>query len=630
MWPVHWQDQYCKKISIFLVIFFFYISKEIHAKTPTQGIFSALDYRISRLKDSRKLKDSYSIISNTKNIKTLKISKDYVQEILFYSDMGFIKWAKADVCKFYSLMENSLLYDANSERPLEFIFVEYQDLLGNVGSGKIPLNDFLQFEYRKKCLAHLEIKKSFSKENFVTTVQNMEFLLPKNNNECVKSTSKWNENIYVPYLCKYAQLPINGGSKLYFELKSQLGNFIDEYVNLLCQSIKKETPYSWCKNYSSSDFWIQSSNSQIDPQALTTRSRLQLQKLDKSELSTQELKDVANKMVQDKKICETMGQEIFPSALRGSDCNELSSVLRTSRLKNNFIDAPMKLQDTFITSMGRILHHFEGNFDHTQEKTPGAMMNAYFAKFFLEKRLDAYWRYYACYLHLVDKTKVCYPMILGVMDSSPLSEDKVISKILMETKGASSNLQCVYHKDKNFKLSLLDHTKGCSLVVDSNKCHLLDCPKKIYLDGIEQNHIQYVSGANFEWIATSYKTKIYSFNNLMEESNYLLSKIENITQLESFFSKTQNGILYGVGCAQILFPQIYPSHGLNMCTPLSFILDGYEQKNSMHLVSIKSPLESVLQSKFILWDRIIGSIIRYVSLHPEKFWSLYGIQKKAL
>jgi hypothetical protein len=95
--------------------------------------------------------------------------------------------------------------------------------------------------------------------------------------------------------------------------------------------------------------------------------------------------------------------------------------------------------------------------------------------------------------------------------------------------------------------------------------------------------------------------------------------------ISSFFKKSKNGIIHGVGCAEDLLPSFFKSRAFNQCTPLPFIIDGMIKENDKTVFITRTAIDSLQAPRMVNWSLIFSAVKSYQRYHPLKLWTLYGL-----
>jgi hypothetical protein len=234
------------------------------------------------------------------------------------------------------------------------------------------------------------------------------------------------------------------------------------------------------------------------------------------------------------------------------------------------------------------------------------------------------WGFNLCFEDKIKDEKDCSPVMLGNNKSSPYSLNNRVKEILVRTKGMLDSTRCTTITKKEYKPILLRFKAGCFVIIDKG-CDALRCKPKLIFDELEMKHIEVQTGIKTNYYASKFNEVQYSLSRLLTKNLKLkIKKIFNITTLKEVLDKS-SGLIHGVGCGEDLLPTFFPRKNFASCNPLSFIVDGYVEKDGYLSVSIRTSYDSLQLPRLISWGLLFSSLKTYKSFQPIQEWSLDGI-----
>ena len=504
---------------------------------------------------------------------------------------------------------------------------------------------FFEIFYQTTCKSNLQIRKLFTNESLSSTIQGLNFIKPKNEKQCQQIFKSWNKNPYTPYLCRLpnildqsfrARLTLRQVTDTDFEkfskLQSQitLGTRITKdisfkkrsFVRNLCQHINDQEKF--CDTYLKLDLWQKVKNLDQPDYYLKFR----CMKNESQKLTRAELSQCADALSDNDNLCrihDFFGHHaLFPMP----GCKDTSTRLMSSHLNISYLDCPTKVENEGIINMHRLVMHFNPRKVDKSLSSCVAETNLSFAKLNLDYGNDKAWPLKICYDDKILQIQKCTPYVPGHHPTSKLSETKVLTDILVKTRGHDSTKECRLIDFTKYNPDLLEFKTGCYVVFDQNKCQPLNCPKKIIYNQVQVTGLRYTGIPLFHYFETSYSDKKLSANNILAESLRLQSKqLENLTEINYFLKTNKNGLIHGIACAEDLHPRVIKREGLYSCRPLPFIVDGLIQKDSKTYMTLRSAINHLHAPGLISFNNLYTAIKNFQIHHPLKLWTLYGLKK---
>jgi hypothetical protein len=625
-------------LSLGLIIPKVYSNEKI---TTEPGIFESIEKLQSLIQEQYKiLKSSVSttpiLISDLKRIEDVKLDPIFIKAILFQSDDKFLSLIQNDECRFYSLLQNNLLKVADGD--LSTFIINYKDPRDKVQKASMPRDDFFKALYEKKCLSLKEYQILFDDANIAKTIKGIKFTNPSTEKDCKIIHQEWLANSYTPYLCRINQL-IKDAKKIQGEnlsnkeiiLKKEANFYLSNisirertYIDNLCSNLT--IAQNFCANYLKPDIWNKVINSEAPNFKLNYKCASYLGH--ELPISANDQKACAAKFNSDKSICISKGNENFPSYFPMPNCDDISDALNNSKLIADYHDCPGNLENEAITNIHRIINHFSprkinSNFENCSGEAQYSL-----ARLNLDIKHDIGWPLKVCFLNRVEKKENCIPYIPGTREDEPLSEDKIIAKILYIHKGAPAKLKCKIVNTKKYNPVRSEFKEGCFIVTDFESCSSLECKKRVIWEEKEQTDIHFIGTPTFEYFTSAFSNERYSIQNLFSEVKKIENRsIKNINDLIFHLDKNPSNIVHGVGCSEDLLPDTYLRKSLNQCHPLPFLITGHLIKNGETFLVAITAIDDLFSPRLIEWQKIFNSISTYKELHPLNSWTLYGLKK---
>jgi hypothetical protein len=625
------------------------ISSQAFSKTP--GALETLEELVTLHKKQystlyKQVQENTKLITNFDEIHDVRLDPYFVKSLLFHSGEKYLSLNKTseDQCFFYSLIENNLLKTANGE--IRNVIIHYKNKDKKSETALISKDNFFQLLYSKECFNNKEISTLFNKKNVTSTITNTKFFVPQTEQECKSVLNDWQTNPYTPYICNVSEIIRKGtlaSSKLATikstdfrkrrHYQSQIKNkeffaqsiplFQRSYISNLCTNINNSEKF--CSDYLAKDVWTKIINGERPKYLMSYKCKNMMGKKD---VSIKDLRSCSAKFKKEPDYCVLNGNKRLSSLFPLQNCNTLSDAFNESRLKTNYHDCPGRIDNQGITNLHRIINHIS---DQKSESTPDTcefQANYSFAKLNIDYENQKAWPMKICYKNKVTEDDICEIYIPGSSETSELSENKVVAKILYKSYGASDKEVCRIVDDKSYNPVRLEYRVGCFIVYNRAECSTLHCPKKVILNKKEINNLNYVGVPTFDYFPNSFSNEKYSAVNILADT-YKIEKrsIKNLTELHFYFKQFKKGIVHGIGCAEDLLPVYFKRKSLNSCLPLPFIIDGIVEKNNEKFLIFRSSIEDVHTPRLMKWNYIFSSIASYRELHPLSTWALYGIKK---
>ena len=630
----------------------FSFAAETNEKFP--GIIESLESLIDvdRSNYSKKMQiiaKSPKLGVDLNKISNQEIDPDFIQSVVFHSDKKALSMMGQNPCAFYALLETNLL--KNSSGPVTDVMIRYPSDK-DYQYALVPKNDFTEKIYRNTCQDNPKLKIKYQTFKIAETINSLPIPAPQIESECSSIILKWQKNPEMPYLCDVIDV-ISKGEKAQADLmklggsdpraRQDLVNQLQvattyskqispeklTYFKNLCNNLGSEE--SFCRTYFNQSYW----NKALGREGVKADLEKRCQNiLNKVTLEPNDFINCVNKLNKDHDLCHYEKATNHNSLTPKPSCDQLSKALNVSRLFRDYSDCPSYAGSEGIINVGRVLFHISDDYRKNfvvKSDNPTLCFSkatAAFAKINLDFELTEAWGASACYQDKINEREACFPTIMGSHPNSDFSEEKVIHKILMNTKGAEKNGSCEVLSLNEYNPALLKYRYGCYLVYDPALCNGIYCPKKIIFNERPITHITYKYGTNFDYFPNTIAKERYAFTGLIDNQLKIsTSRITNVTTLRFYLNQSPTYLIHGIGCAEDLLPSFFQKKAMNSCSPISFIVDGLLEKSGRASLIVRTSLDDLHSPRTIDWNLVFSAVKEYQEFHPLKIWGLYVIKK---
>lgn len=624
-----WQNQFYK---IVILICLTSLSGKAFSQNSTDssppGIIESFE-RLLELHKEQYQKNKIAIQSNLKTVTSLlgfeevKLDPQYVKSLILHSDERFLKLALKDECRFLSTLETNLL--KTIEGNIDKILIHYKTLDGKHESASMLKDDFFEQIYKRKCFTNRQYSTLFTDVNTKKTIEGIKFTIPKTKNECSLVHREWLDNPYTPYLCRIQQVFKKPDLKKVADFYRERIPLMQRiYLDNFCNSISN--PDLFCSNYLKDDVWSKVLTSEMPAFKMSYKCQQMYNKSDK--LTTQEMSNCASKLTSNNQFCETKGNSDYPANFPLQSCNNISDALNKAKLITDYHDCPGSIDNEAMTNIHRLVNHFSPRKMISSKETCRGEANYTLARLNLDIKYESGWPLKICYLNRISNKEFCDTYIPGSRSDEPLSEDKVVAKILYSNKGAPAKTTCRLVDSKNYNPLRSEFKFGCFIVSNLESCSAVSCDKKVIWEEKIQEDIKFIGSPLFDYFPTSFTNERYSFSSLINEVKGTQDRIvRNLTEAKNWLDKIPNGVIHGIGCAEDLVPEQFKRMAINQCHPMPFIIDGHLKKDNETLLVTRLSIEDLHTPRFLIWPNIFNAISAYQDLHPLNTWTLYGVKK---
>lgn len=500
------------------------------------------------------------------------------------------------------------------------------------------------------CKKSEEVAYLFSSKNLHQTLAQFTMTFPKDESTCHKQLDDVLKNEKTPYYCYLYDAAKKGDVSLEMlksntinsdfqsidkkklvlqslKVKELLGHEKFDYLKNTCENINNKEKY--CSYFFTSDFWKKKIiNSAFDNLLVPSCPNL----------SAAECSDKINRNNQ---YC-LWSMLDYPGLLPRATCNESSTALNYSKLNINYRDCPGRINNSNITTAGRILMHFGYEkilfAKNKKIQPPEQVWNpndicssntaTAFLDFTYKIQWDDVWTAKICFDDKLQRKNLCAPFLLSNINNSAFSLTSTMSEILKKAKRMDKSYQCQTIDFKKYDNQLLKFKTGCWILIPTSG-ELTSSPIKVVIDDREQRDVIRVDGnVNFPIHSFQNSNQYHNFQYKIEKELGIKSQlIKTLPVLNSFMQKQQS-IINGIGCLEELLPDFFPSTSINSCKPISFIVSGMiASKNlSEAALVVHTALDEIASPRLISWQQITASVEAYQKIHPQSQWSLYGLE----
>ena len=581
-------------------------------------------------------------ILNFDDIENINLHSTYLRSLFFFSKNNFLNLISNDQCNFFSLLENKLLgrnLKLNSSVP---VLITKKD--GVLERGTISLIELIDFIYKNKCPRQRENSTLFSKQNFEKTFSKFKFEVSKNERSCLKMHDNLTKSSNLPYLCKIPKF-IQMENKFLNDLSQEMTSSEEEEVlydlkitKLYKKSISTKDKFfleNLCKNvnsgknfcsfYTAKDVWTKVLNKELPKFKILHKCK---QIIGNQAVKEDGLVKCAKLLNSKPSLCATKGSlgrtVLFPSP----KCTEISESLKSGNLITKYHDCPSNIYNQSITNVSRLILHFENHYPKYPSINDCSFQTMkIFSKGIYSEDIDELWPMKICYKSQLSKKNTCLSYLPGYDKTSPISENKVVEKILKKTQPVLSSLKCYISNKKSFNPSRIAFNDGCHIFYDFNNCKDNKCLKRIVVNRKSIKNINYNDDPNFYYFPEKVSKDAFSSINFLKNNLSIKQvSITNLNQIRQFL-KEKNKVIHGVGCIQNIYPRHFKLRSMNQCKPTTFIIDNIIEKNKNVYLSIRTSIDDLHSPRLIHWSFIYNSLKTYQNVHSINSWTLYGLQK---
>ena len=316
------------------------------------------------------------------------------------------------------------------------------------------------------------------------------------------------------------------------------------------------------------------------------------------------------------------------SNISSSDCNSLSTAITYGQLYDTYEDCPGQIGNLAVNQLVRIINHFKKDQGIPYSNKDCSKKTAsQFIEFMKNAEYEEQtWGISYCYDNKILADETCSITLLENLESSPYSEERIISKILSNTRGTTKNLKCKHIDEKIYGPNLLKYQVGCFMLFNKNNCSATMCPKKIVVDGKFFNHIKTKYKATVPYLALTGSQLGKDMNTIVIKKLDLKQKtIKNFFALKNFISEKKKNIVHGMGCLEDIIREQFYRKNIGDCTPVPFIIDGILPKNKVLITRVA--IDRLRLPRSIYWGDIYNAVRMFQKQNHTHKWTLYGLSR---
>jgi len=632
-----------------IILFWLITSQSILAQESSElgvGIINNLKKIVDVSRESLQ-KEYQSLISSGKieqkptqeQIESSRISPSFQRSIFLHSPKKYLELVNLNECHLYSLLENGLLRSALGE-------IDYLILKGKQGTFLVSPEQYAQQTYKFKCKKFAQLSNIFDSENLKSTISNISFPIPKTSQDCSEIHKDWLKNDYIPFLCKipYSLDRAQRAERAKKGLKNSdlrrirtLNNIIREadyykkevsffkrtYLKNLCDDISSKE--NFCKTYLAQDSWTKVLNGELPKDYISYSCKTLYKKSFNIPLSEAQLMKCAKRLKESPELCLFKSHRGYSSLVPSPNCSLSSKALVESRLYTDYKDCPGQIDNASITNIHRLVQHFKKRPLDNNKSSCQAEANKTLFNLIIDGKNEDQWPLKICYDDKIEAKELCHSYIPGSLEASPISENKIITKVLRRLTSISSKSTCSIIPKSKYNPVLLEYKNGCFITFDENNCSNAHCPKKIIVDEKEVTGLRFNGKLKFDYFPNNWKDQKKSAFSMIKESYKIeMKRLRNLTELEVFLKLNPKGIIHGVGCVEDIIPQHFKRVLFNQCTPMPFISDGIVSEDGNKVIVTRTALDDLHSPRLIPWNWIFTAIMKYKEHHPLGQWNLYG------
>lgn len=577
----------------------------------------------------------------SKNVKTLKdlndvqkidLDPDFLNSIILHSDPGFLRLGSRNKCFLYDLIITDLVKSSGGQ--IKDVYVTYLNKSGERESAMINKKDFLNKVVLTECPETQKMINQFQVKNIETVLNQTQFTMPVNRDQCHNLHLEWLSNPKTAYLCQLNQV-IEDSQKpnTLKDLKeaaarSALAKILDkkmsvpqkDYLSHLCGHLDDEELF--CDEFLSVSFWSKVlSGTKADTYIRPLCSNMPTS----GPVSVASIKTCINELKRNPEKC------FFPQAgstglVPQMDCEQLSKALNYSSLNADYRDCAGTADQQAVINLSRLYRHFEPTGEVEVQGPCSVRASASAYDFIKRFETEDTWSLQTCYEDRVNNRENCLKTIIGDYPNKPESLTNVVATILKSTRGAEKSLKCKMLSSTVFNPNMLEFKSGCYIVYRPESCYSSHCDFKVFYNEREVTFIKKKDKITFNYFPLNIQDERFSQSYIITH-DYKKGgvSISNLTKMKEFFKKHPKGIIHGMTCAEELLPSYFGGHSMNQCTVLPIIIDGIvEEEGSMSLV-LRTGADSLQAPRLVSWSQVFSGIKSYQAKHPIRLWTLNGI-----
>lgn len=638
--PRFWRNQFYKTLTgaVLLGLCQFSFSQTAPLSTPANteypGIIQTFEKLIKIGNDKFTLrKDALvkngRILQANDTVTSIDLDPDFLNSIILHSDPGYLRLASADKCRFYETILTDLL--RSSEGKIATVLLTYLEKDVRY-SAVMNRRDFLNRVVTKECPETQKTIAAFQIKTLSQTLKAINFDIPTNTDQCRNIYQEWLLNEKTPFLCQIHEYMkdarLGAGDPKDLDQRKAVARILEgklsliqkDYLNNLCHHLDDEKGF--CEEFLNVSFWSRVAGGY--------KSKIYAEDICRSiyktpDLSNPQMMECLARLKKEKDLC------LYPTGRNSGlrplpDCDQLSTALNLSSYEASFKDCPGSSDQMVMTNMGRIITHFNngnvGSFEGACSSHSAAI------SYNFNRSLDnnEIWDIEACYDNQSEQKEVCSKTFLGKFANLPESYSMIVANILKKTRAADETLSCEMIDAADYNPLLLKYKVGCYIIYERDKCYMTQCQHRILYNDREINFIRLKGNGKLAYFPQTVRDERTSQQYLLTHDYKKTGRqLSSLGAMTSYFKKSRNGIVHGVGCAEELLPTFFKAEALNQCTALPFILNGMVQEDDKVIFVMRTAADSLQAPRLISWSMLFSAVKSYQRTHPLKTWTLYAL-----
>lgn len=134
----------------------------------------------------------------------MDLDPDFLNSIILHSDPGFLRLGSRNKCFLYDLIITDLVKSAGGQ--IKDVYVTYLNKSGERESAMINKKDFLNKVVLSECPETQKMINQFQVKNIETVLNQTQFTMPVNRDQCHNLHLEWLSNPKTAYLCQLNQV----------------------------------------------------------------------------------------------------------------------------------------------------------------------------------------------------------------------------------------------------------------------------------------------------------------------------------------------------------------------------------------------------------------------------------------
>ena len=640
MSPRFWPSQYFKTLlgAVLSGLCLSSFSQTAPLETPKKveypGIIQTFE-KLIQVDNDKFQKRSDALIKNgrifdtSKSVTGLELEPDFLNSIILHSDPGYLRLASADKCRFYETILTDLL--RSSEGKIKNVLMTYMDKDVRQ-SAIINKKDFLNKVVNSECPETQKMISLFQIKTLNEALSSTLFEIPSGRDQCRNIHLGWVNNPKTPFLCQIYEYTkearLGGGDPKDLVQRRAVAKILEDkqtlvqkdYIENICKHLDDEQLF--CEEFLNVSFWTKVAGGY--------ESKAYAEDICRSVTGATTLSNVnynvcLARLKKENDLCLYPGGR--NSALKPQpECDQVSTALNFSSLAAEYRDCPGNSDQLIATQIGRIVNHFSNEPAKVVSGPCSAFSAAQTLAFNKNYDNDENWKLEACYQDQLNDREVCQKTYFGKYNNQPEAYTNVVANILKNTRGADPAITCEMVDSQDYNPLLLQYKSGCYIIYERDNCYINQCKHKVLFNDRAIDFIKIKNRAALSYFPLSVRDERFSQNYILTHDFKKNGRtMNNLSSILSYFKKSKNAFIHGIGCAEDLLPSFFKAKSINQCTPLPFIINGIITEKDKTVFVTRTAADSVQAPRLISWSSIYSAVKSYQRVHPLKLWTMYGL-----